>query len=291
MTRSAPDALRELLARPGLVTMPCCFDPLSAKLIEQAAFPLTFMSGFAASAARLGMPDTGLMSYGEVVDQGRNICTAVSIPVIGDGDTGYGNALNVKRTVAGFAQAGFAAVMIEDQVAPKRCGHTAGKAVVSRDEAFGRIRAAADARAEGADILILARTDARHDHGLDEALARAAAFAELGADILFVEAPRDEAELACIPAELPKPCMANIVEGGLTPALPPARLEEMGYRIAAYPLTLLAAAMKAMTEALEAFRTGTPDPAMLMDFAEIKRRIGFDAYFEAEKRYAEARER
>lgn len=283
---SAPDRLRDLLAKPGLITMPCCFDPLSAKLIEQAGFPLTFMSGFAAAAARLGMPDTGLMSYAEVVDQGRNICNAVKVPVIGDGDTGYGNAINVKRTVQGFARAGFAAVMIEDQVAPKRCGHVAGKAVVDRDEAYARIRAAADARTEGADILILARTDARHDHGLDEAIARAARFAELGADILFVEAPRDSAEMARIPAELPKPCMANIVEGGLTPALPPAELEAMGYKIAAYPLTLMAAAMQAMAETLEAFRGGTPDAARLMGFDELKRRIGFDAYFEEERRYA-----
>jgi len=281
-----PDMLRALLAHPGLITMPCCFDPLSAKLIEQAGFPLTFMSGFAASAARLGMPDTGLMSYAEVVDQGRNICNAVSIPVVGDGDTGYGNAINVKRTVQGFARAGFAAVMIEDQVSPKRCGHVAGKAVVDRDEAYARIRAAADARAEGADILILARTDARHEHGLDEAIARATRFAELGADILFVEAPRDAAEMARVPAELPKPCMANIVEGGLSPALPPAELEAMGYRIAAYPLTLMAAAMKAMVDTLEAFRTGTPDEATLMGFAELKRRIGFDAFFEDEARYA-----
>ncbi|MBN2906043.1 MAG: isocitrate lyase/PEP mutase family protein [Rhodobacteraceae bacterium] len=289
MTRSAPDALRDLLVQPGLITMPCCFDPLSAKLIEQAGFPLSFMSGFAASAARLGMPDTGLMSYAEVLDQGRNICNAVSIPVIGDGDTGYGNALNVKRTVQGFARAGFAAVMIEDQVSPKRCGHTAGKAVVSRDEAAERIRAAADARAEGHDILILARTDARHDHGLDEAIARAAMFADLGADILFVEAPRDAAEMTRVCAELDRPCMANIVEGGLTPALPPAELEKMGFKIAAYPLTLMAAAMKAMTDALAAFKTGTPDPATLMSFDEIKTRIGFDAYFEAEKRYAQRR--
>jgi len=289
MTQSAPDKLRALLAQPGLITMPCCFDPLSAKLIEQAGFPLTFMSGFAAAAARLGMPDTGLMSYAEVVDQGRNICNATSIPVIGDGDTGYGNALNVKRTVQGFAQAGFAAVMIEDQVAPKRCGHTAGKAVVERDEAYERIRAAADARAEGADILILARTDARHDHGLDEAIARAARFRELGADILFVEAPRDEAEMRRVCAEIDGPVMANIVEGGMTPALPPAQLEEIGFKIAAYPLTLLAAAMKAMTEALESFKTGVPGEDTLISFAEMKSRIGFDAYFEEEQRYAARR--
>ncbi|AVO36972.1 isocitrate lyase/PEP mutase family protein [Pukyongiella litopenaei] len=289
MTRSAPDRLRALLAQPGLITMPCCFDPLSARLIEQAGFPLTFMSGFAASAARLGMPDTGLMSYGEVIDQGRNICAATTIPVIGDGDTGYGNALNVKRTVRGFAQAGFAAVMIEDQVAPKRCGHTAGKAVVSRDEACARIRAAADARAEGHDILILARTDARHDHGLDEAIARAAAFRDLGADILFVEAPRSEEEMIRICAELDAPVMANIVEGGLTPALPPARLGEIGFRIAAYPLTLLSAAMQAMVQALDAFGAGNPAAATLMPFDEMKTRIGFDAYFAEETRYAQDR--
>ncbi len=286
MTQSQPDKLRALLAQPGLITMPCCFDPLSAKLIAQEGFPLTFMSGFASAAARLGEPDTGLMSYAEVLDQGRNICNAVSIPVIGDGDTGYGNAMNVKRTVKGFAQAGFAAVMIEDQVSPKRCGHTAGKSVVARDEAFERIRAAADARAEGHDILILARTDARHEHGLDEAIERAREFRRLGADILFVEAPRDAAEMRRVCAELDGPKMANIVEGGLTPALPPAELEAMGFKIAAYPLTVMAAAMKAMVEALAAFKTGTPSEDMLMSFSEMKTRIGFDAYFEEEQRYA-----
>lgn len=289
MQTSRPDQLRALLDKPGLITMPCCFDPLSAKLIEQAGFPLTFMSGFATAAARLGMPDTGLISYAEVLDQGRNICNATSIPVIADGDTGYGNALNVKRTVAGFAQAGFAAVMIEDQVAPKRCGHTAGKSVVSRDEACERIRAAVDARTEGHDILILARTDARHDHGLNEAIARAREFRRLGADILFVEAPRDEAEMRRICAELDGPLMANIVEGGLTPALPPAELEAIGFRIAAYPLTLMAAAMQAMVQALDAFRTGTPPPEVLMPFDELKTRIGFDAYFEEEQRYVSRR--
>ncbi|MDU9003541.1 isocitrate lyase/PEP mutase family protein [Sedimentitalea todarodis] len=289
MPQSQPDKLRALLAEPGLITMPCCFDPLSAKLIEQAGFPLTFMSGFATAAARLGLPDTGLMSYGEVLDQGRNICNAVSIPVIGDGDTGYGNALNVKRTVAGFAQAGFAAVMIEDQVAPKRCGHTAGKSVVARDEAYERIRAAADARAQGHDILILARTDARHDHGLDEAIERAREFRRLGADILFVEAPRDEAEMRRVCDELDGPKMANIVEGGMTPALTPSELEAIGFKIAAYPLTLLAASMRAMMQTLDAFKTGTPSPDALMPFGELKTRIGFDAYFEEEQRYAKQR--
>ena len=285
MTLSPPDRLRALLMGDQIITMPCCFDPLSAKLIEQEGFPLTFMSGFAASAARLGMPDTGLMSYGEVVDQGRNICNAVDIPVIGDGDTGYGNALNTKRTVKGFAQAGFAAVMIEDQVAPKRCGHTAGKAVVDREEALDRIRAAVDARNEGHDILILARTDARHDHGLDEALDRAQRFHELGADILFVEAPRNKDEMQRICNELPGPKMANMIEGGLTPNLLPSELQQLGFQIAAYPITLMAAAMKAMTNALGELKLDKVDPDRLMPFDEIKTRIGSDDYFTAEKQY------
>ncbi|MEM6422257.1 MAG: isocitrate lyase/PEP mutase family protein, partial [Pseudomonadota bacterium] len=219
--QTPPSRLRRLLSQDRLHVMPCCFDALSAKLIEQEGFALTFMSGFATSAARIGAPDLGLMSYAEVLDQARNITEAVSIPLIADGDTGYGNAMNVRRTVRGMARAGAAAVMIEDQLAPKRCGHTPGKDVVGREEAFDRIRAAVDARAEG-DILIMARTDARHTLGLAEAIERAARFHDLGADILFVEAPKTEAEMREICDSLPGPKMANIVEGGETPALPHA---------------------------------------------------------------------
>ncbi|MEO1720895.1 MAG: isocitrate lyase/PEP mutase family protein [Pseudomonadota bacterium] len=281
--------LRSLLAEDRLLTMPCCYDALSAKLIEQAGFDLTFMSGFAASASRIGQPDLGLMSYAEVQDQAGNIADAISIPLIADGDTGYGNAMNVRRTVAGMAKAGAAAVMIEDQLAPKRCGHTPGKDVVGRDEAFDRIRAAVDARGDGADILILARTDARHTLGLAEAIARAERFAELGADILFVEAPKTEAEMREVCENLPKPNMANIVEGGETPDLPPALLADIGYRIAAYPLSLMAAAMKAMVETLATMAAGQPRTGHLMDFKELRNRIGFDAYYEASERYASAR--
>ena len=262
-----PNKLRTLLRTDRLHVMPCCFDALSAKLIEQEGFGLTFMSGFAASASRIGAPDLGLMSYGEVVDQARNICDATNFPVIGDGDTGYGNAMNVRRTVSGFARAGCAAVMIEDQVAPKRCGHTPGKEVVGREEAFDRIKAAVDAR-EDDDILILARTDARHQHGLGEAIDRAAKFAELGADILFVEAPKTVQEMRQVCDELPGPKMANIVEGGETPNLTHEELRDIGYAIAAYPLTLMAAAMQAMTKALHALRDDTDRSPMLMDFLE-----------------------
>ncbi|WP_299963898.1 isocitrate lyase/PEP mutase family protein [uncultured Roseobacter sp.] len=288
---TAANTLRSLLAQDKCHVMPCCFDALSARLIEQEGYGLTFMSGFAASASRIGAPDLGLMSYGEVVDQARNITEATRIPLIGDGDTGYGNAMNVRRTVAGFAKAGCAAVMIEDQLAPKRCGHTPGKAVVGRDEACDRIRAAVDARealrAEGRDILILARTDARHEHGLAEAMTRAAAFTELGADILFVEAPRSETEMREICDGLPGPKMANIVEGGETPDLPNAHLQEIGYAIAAYPLSLMAAAMQAMVTTLRSMREDSRPGQM--PFGELRKRIGFDTYYEASERYASAR--
>ncbi|MDW3205527.1 MAG: isocitrate lyase/PEP mutase family protein [Alphaproteobacteria bacterium] len=280
---SAPDKLRALLNRGGLSVMPCCFDALSAKLIEQEGFPLTFMSGFAASASRIGEPDLGLMSYGEVVDQARNICDSVTIPVIGDGDTGYGNAMNVIRTVQGFAKAGCGAVMIEDQVAPKRCGHTPGKAVVGREEAYDRIRAASDARAEN-DILILARTDARHEHGLGEAIERAAKFHELGADILFVEAPKTVEEMRRVCDDLPGPKMANIVEGGETPDLSHKELADIGYAIAAYPLTLMASAMQAMVNTLADLKQDAPRDG-IMDFKDLRRRIGFDSYYEASSVY------
>ena len=276
--------MRGLLDAPGLLTMPCCFDALSARLIEGAGFPLTFMSGFAVSAARAGLPDTGLLSYGEMVDQGRQICEAVSIPVIGDADTGYGNPINVKRTVRGYAAAGFACAMIEDQVAPKRCGHTRGKEVVSRDEACRRIRAAVDAREEGADVLIMARTDARFDHGFEEALWRVRAFADLGADILFLEAPQSESEMRRFCAEAPGAKMANMVEGGDTPMLSPTRLDELGFSIAAYPLTLLSSAIRGMMGALEALRVGqTPDGPL--PFEALREIVGFPEYDSELDRY------
>jgi 2-methylisocitrate lyase-like PEP mutase family enzyme len=277
--------LRKLLAQDEkLIVMPCCFDALSARLIERAGFPLTFMSGFAVSGARLGAPDTGLISYGEMLDQGRNICDAVTIPVIGDADTGYGNPVNVKRTLRGYARAGFACAMIEDQLAPKRCGHTRGKQVVGRDEALARVRAAVDAREEGADILVMARTDARFDHGFDEALWRCQAFQDLGADITFFEAPRTAEEMQRLCRETPGPKMANMVEQGDTPILPPRELEAFGYRIAAYPLTLFSAAIRAMNLALADIAAGRT-PKSLLPFEELREVVGFPEYDAEQRRY------
>ena len=281
---SPTSRLRTLIDSPGLLVMPCCFDALSAKLIESAGFNLTFMSGFAVAGARFGLPDTGLVSYGEVLDAGRDICGAVSIPVLGDADTGYGNAVNVKRTVRGYARAGFACAMIEDQVAPKRCGHTRGKEVVSRGEALARIRAAVDAREEGADILIMARTDARATLGLEEAIRRGQDFAALGADSTFVEAPRSEDEMAELCREIPGVKMANMVEQGDTPMLPPKQLETLGFRIAAYPLTLLSAAVRAMQGALDALAAGR-HPDTLLPFEELRELVGFSEYDREQLRY------
>ena len=276
--------LRTLLDRGDMLVMPCCFDALSARLIEQSAFPLTFMSGFAVSASRLALPDTGLISVTEMLDQGRAICDAVRIPIIGDGDTGHGNPANIRRTVDQYARAGFAGLMIEDQVMPKRCGHTGVKEVVERNEAIRRVRAAVDARDAGAGTLIVARTDARSTLGLDEAIRRMQAFADLGADILFLEAPRDEAEMRRFCKQVPGIKMANMLEEGITPILPPAMLAEIGYGIAAYPLTLLSTAVFAMREALADLAAGRT-PERRVNFRTLRELVGFDAYDNLLKRY------
>ena len=280
-TTQSATRLRALLQAPGLICMPCCFDAFSARLIEQAGFELSFMSGFSVSAARLGLPDTGLISYAEMLDQGRSICQATQLPVIGDADTGYGNVISAQRTVFGYANAGFAGLMIEDQRAPKRCGHTRGKEVVTRDEAIARMQAVLAARAQlqaqGGDLIVIARTDARASLGLTEAITRARIFAEMGADIAFVEAPCSESEMQRICLEVPGHKMANLVEQGDTPVLTPTQLQALGFKLAAYPLTLLSAAAKAMQEALASLKTDT-HPDNLISFRALQDIVGFNDY-------------
>ena len=276
--------LRNLIKNNSFLPIPSCFDALSAKLIEQTGFDAMFMSGFAASASRIGEPDLGVMTLTEVLDQLNNITDATSLPVIGDGDTGYGNAMNVQRTVKSFAKIGCAGVLIEDQLSPKRCGHTPGKDVVSREEAFDRIRASVDAREEK-DILIMARTDANHTHGIKEAIERAQIFHELGSDILFIEAPKTEDEMRLICQEVPGCKIANIVEGGLTPNLSMKELEDIGYNMAVYPLTALSSAMKAMVDSLNKLKTDDDRSSNLMSFTELRKRVGFDDYYEVSSRY------
>ena len=278
--------LRDLLAQPNIAVMPGCYDGLSAKLVTVTGFKVMFMSGFAVSAARLGLPDTGLISFTEMVDSLHNCCVAAGkIPVIGDGDTGYGNALNVQRTVSEYARAGAACVMIEDQVSPKKCGHTRGKQVTSREEARMKIRAAVDAKAD-ADILIMARTDARAVHGFDEALARCKDFEAEGADIIFLEAPETEDEMRRFCSAMKKPCMANMVPGGKTPVLPPAKLQEVGYKLALYPVMLLSSSISAMQATLAALQPGSKSaqpPAI--SFTDLQGVVGFPDYWSRETRY------
>jgi 2-methylisocitrate lyase-like PEP mutase family enzyme len=267
--------------------MPCCGDALGAKLIEQGGFDVGFVSGFSVAAAH-GMPDTGLLSYGEMESTMRRVCATVDrIPMIGDGDTGYGNAVNAKRTARGYAAAGLAGMMIEDQRAPKRCGHTRDKEVVDRDTAVARVRAAVDAaRSTAGGLVIMARTDARETDGMDEAIARCKAFREAGAEITFLEAPRSVDELRRFGEEVPGWKMANLLAGGLTPMLPPKQLEAMGFSLAAYPLDLLNASVVAMRMALAHLRSrGAPPAELTLPFAELQKVVGFEEYYAEEARY------
>ncbi|KAI8537676.1 hypothetical protein RHMOL_Rhmol09G0042600 [Rhododendron molle] len=287
--------LRRILDSPGIHQGPACFDALSAKLVESAGFDFCFTTGFGISASRLGLPDTGLTSYGEMVDQGQHITQAVSIPVIGDGDNGYGNAMNVKRTVKGYISAGFAGIILEDQVqiilvSPKACGHTQGRKVVSRDEAVMKMKAAVDARKEsGSDIVIVARTDSRQAVSLEESIWRSRALADAGADVLFIDALASKEEMKAFCEVYPLiPKMANMLEGGgKTPILNPIELEDLGYKLVAYPLSLMGVSIRAMQDALTAIKGGRiPPPGSMPSFEEIKEILGFNTYYEEEKRYA-----
>ncbi|WP_348669398.1 isocitrate lyase/PEP mutase family protein, partial [uncultured Polaribacter sp.] len=252
------DKLKNLLDQKDIIVMPGCYDALSAKLIEREKLNAGFMSGFAVSSTRLGMPDTGLISFSEMAEQVRNICNVTSIPIIFDGDTGYGNAVNVYRTVRGFADAGAAAIMIEDQKWPKKCGHTKGKDVVELDEANSRIKAAVDAsKMNNKDILVMARTDAIATRGLDDAIKRMQKFSELGADILFVEAIKSKEDMKRVIKEVPGHHMINLIEDGETPLLEMNELEDIGFKIAVFPLTLMSASVKTMQESLKNMKNKT----------------------------------
>ena len=283
--------LRDLLQSPKIIQAPCAHDALSARLIERAGFDAAFMSGFCVSASRLALPDTGLISYGEMVDVGRtcNDATSASFPIIGDGDDGYGNAMNVKRTVKGYANVGLAGVLIEDQVAPKACGHTKNRRVVSREEATTRVRAACDARDEsGSGIVVFARSDSRSAVDFDEALWRAAAFADQGADALFIDALRSKEEMRAFCKVTPGvPKMANMLEGGgSTPICTPEELQDMGFSIVAYPLSLLAVSVKAMERALREIKDeGYPSDDTLPTFVDLQSSVGFPEYYDDDERY------
>ena len=283
---TAGKKLQALLKGSDLLTAPTCFDALSAKLAREAGFPVGFMSGAAVAATKLGMPDTGLITASEMADQLRHICAAVpGLPMIGDGDTGYGNAVNVRRTVADYARAGAACIMIEDQITPKRCGHFEGKQAVAREEARMKIRAAVDVAHE-AGMLVLARTDARAVDGFEAAIDRCRDFEEEGADIIFLEAPVSEQEMRDFVRAMRQPTMANIVEGGKTPVLAPQALKEMGVKLAVYH-PMLFSAIRAMQDSLAALRAGAGGHAPpVASFAELKRVVGLGEYDALSAKYA-----
>ena len=284
-SKDKAENLKKILDRKGIIVMPGCFDALSAKLIEREGFNVGFMSGFSVSSTRLGMPDTGLISFSEMAEQVRNICNSTTIPIIFDGDTGYGNSVNVFRTVRGYADAGAAGVMIEDQKWPKKCGHTKGKDVVDLDEAQSRIKAAVDARKYGDDdILIMARTDAIATHGLDEAIKRMQIFSKIGVDILFIEAVKSKEDMKKIMKEVPGNHMVNLIEDGDTPLLEINELEEIGYKIAVMPLTLMSASVKTMQECLKNMKNKTYN-SNVTKFSELRDIVGFNEYHDIEDKY------
>ena len=278
--------LRELLAQPNVEIMPGCYDALSAKLVADAGYKVTFMSGFAVSAARLGLPDTGLISFTEMLDSLRNCCAgAGKIPLIGDGDTGYGNALNVQRTVVEYARAGAACVMIEDQVSPKKCGHTRGKQVISREEARMKIRAAVDARAD-ADILIMARTDARAVHGFDEALARCKRFRGRGRRHHLFRGAGDRGRDAPL-LRGDEEALHGQHGAGRQDADPAAR-ETAGGRLQARALSGDAAVVRHRGDAGDACGAPPggqlPQPAAI-SFTDLQGVVGFPDYWSRETKY------
>ncbi|HEU4339943.1 MAG TPA: isocitrate lyase/phosphoenolpyruvate mutase family protein [Candidatus Binatia bacterium] len=281
---------KQLLKREKLLVAPGCFDGLSARLVEEAGFEAAYLSG-GAVARSMGIPDIGLVTMSESIERAAQVTSAVKIPVIADADTGYGNAINLVRTVREFERAGVAAIHIEDQITPKRCGHLDGKEVLSLAEMEKKIAAALASRSDP-NFCIIARTDARGVHGFDDAIHRARAFAKLGVDAVFVEAPQSEAELEEIPRALPHVALlVNVFKGGKTPMLPVNRLKKMGYRIAIYPSETQRAGIHAMRLALGLLkREGTTeamDPA-LTTFKERDQIVGLDDWQNLERQYLTA---
>src|SRR3954469_12442195 len=278
---AGPAGLRALLRRGEPVLAPGAYDGLSARLIERAGFPAVYRTGFGAAASLLGRPDVGLLSFAEMAGHARRLVQAVGVPVIADADDGYGNPLNVMRTVREYAAAGVAALHVEDQVAPKRCGHMDGKDVIEPAEMVEKVRAAVEARADS-PMLIIARTDARAIEGLDGALERARRYREAGADALFVEAPETEEEIAAVAEAFPGvPLVFNWVDGGKTPQLPLDRIRELGFALVIYPVTTLFAAARAVSEVLD--RIGDHDVPSFDAFTEM---IGLPEMRELEARFA-----
>jgi methylisocitrate lyase len=287
MRNKAAEIRTRLLSGGAPLVMPGVFDALSARIAAAAGFEVVFVSGYGVSATQLGEPDFGILTQTEVVAAATRICGAVEVPVLIDADTGYGNAVNVVRTVRELGRAGAAGIFLEDQVWPKRCGHMRGKRVIPVEEQVAKLRAAVAARGDG-DLFIVARTDARQAIGLDDAIARALAYREAGADALFVEAPQSLDELREIGRRLPGPLVANMVEEGVTPQLPPAELAALGFQLIVYPLSGLFAATRAMQEIYARLRADGHTLAVrdrLMTFSEFNVLVGLDEKYALDERF------
>lgn len=279
--------LRDLLKGPEILVAPGAHNAFTARLIEQAGFKAVYMTGSGAAMDLLGLPDLGFLTMTEMVAHAGNIVQATSLPVIADADAGYGNALNVVRTVREYERAGVAGLHIEDQVAPKRCGHFPGKEVISREEMLGKIEAALDARRDK-NLVIIARTDARAVLGLKEAIERGQAYAKAGADMVFVDAPESVEELRLVASSIPAPVMANMSEGGKTPLLRAKELQEMGYKLVIYPRSAAGAAAKAIQELMAVLqRNGTTEKYLdrIISFEGRNQITGLAYYQDLEKKY------
>lgn len=280
---------RNMLEQDGMITAPGVYDGISARLVEKAGFPVAYITGAGVASSRLGLPDMGLATMSEVLETAKNIVQATRIPVICDTDTGYGNALNLIRTVREFERIGVAAIQIEDQVTPKRCGHTAGKQLIGKAEMIQKIDAVHYARTNDALVLI-ARTDAIAVNGFDDAMDRARAYADAGADVIFVEAPRSVDEMKAVKRNLPHvPLLVNMVEGGgRTPVLPASELERLGFKIAIYPTAAWMASIFAIQEVLETLKThGTTagHADRMVSFEEMFDVVDRSLYVELENRF------
>jgi 2-methylisocitrate lyase-like PEP mutase family enzyme len=279
--------LRELLARPGATMAPGVADALNARLVKRHGFDAVYMTGAGTTAVRLGMPDVGLLTMTEMIDNAGRIAEASGLPLIADADNGYGGVLNVRRTIQGYERAGVAGVHLEDQVIPKRCGHLAGKQVVPVEEAVAKIRAAADARID-ADFVIIARTDAVAVEGFDAALERAAKYREAGADVLFIEAPNAEQLPKIAPRFKGVPLLYNMATSGKTPFLSKTEIERLGFKLIIYPNWLMLAAIKAASQVLETLKKEgsiaglAPQVPSFKEFFDL---VGMDEVQEMEARY------
>lgn len=281
--------LRRLLAGPDLLVAPGAYDALSARLIAQAGFPAVYMTGFGTAASVLGQPDVGLLTMSEMVARASALAAVVGdVPLIADADTGYGNPVNVQRTIREYERAGVAGLHIEDQVWPKKCGHMEGKQVIPLDEMVQKVRAAVDAR-QDPDFAIIARTDANAVYGLEDALRRGRAYRDAGADVIFIEAPRSTEELQAIAqAFSDTPLLFNWAESGKTPLLSLPEIQTLGFKLVIFPVSLLFAATRAMLELLEVLQQGeTPAPfsSRMVTFAQFTQHIGLPEIQELERRY------